>query len=404
MEHDEISIYKRALEREKAARHQAEKILEEKSRDLYNTSLELKDSNLKLEKLLFEKSTQLKGVFENIIDAYVVMDLKGNVIKLNNAAIELFGYNANDKVLNVNSLIYKDDYNYAIESFLTLTEQGFFTNYKARVYTKFKGVRWVHINASIVYNKDKQPIAAQGIVRDITDRKNLESQKEKLLQELEKSNEELHEYAHIVSHDLKSPLRSINTLVSWIREDNEGRLDDTTLENFGHIENTLEKMELLISDLLNYASIDSNSNHNTSVDLDRLIKDLIPILYTPDHISINVKSTLPTVTGDKVKLQQLFQNLLSNAIKFIDKDKGLITINVEEQKTHYKFSIEDNGIGIEKKYYEKIFKIFQSLQKRKDSTGIGLSIVKKIVDIHNGKIWVESEPNIRTTFYFTLKK
>ena len=108
--------------------------------------------------------------------------------------------------------------------------------------------------------------------------------------------------------------------------------------------------------------------------------------------------------GHKTKLQQLFQNLISNAVKFIDKDKGLIQIDFKEEKDHFEFSIKDNGMGIEKKFFDKIFKIFHSLNKNKESTGIGLSIVKKIVDLHEGKIWLESELEKGTTFYFTLKK
>ena len=205
MNQDQIDILKRALQREKAARKAAEKILEDKSRELYYTSEELKESNLKLENLLHEKSTQLKGVFENIIDAYVVIDLKGNVIKINDAAIELFGYDLVAQKVNVVNLIYKEDFKYAMQSFYELSKNGFFTNYSARVYTKTNEIKWVHINASVIFDSNKKPIAAQGIVRDITDIKNLESQKENLLAALEKSNNELQEYAHIVSHDLKSP-------------------------------------------------------------------------------------------------------------------------------------------------------------------------------------------------------
>ena len=141
MSQDQLDILKRALEREKAARKAAEKILEDKSRELYHTSEELKQSNLQLEKLLHEKSTQLKGVFENIIDAYVVIDLKGNVIKINDAAVDLFGYDIAEEGVNVVNLIYKDDFKYAMQSFYDLTKKGFFTNYRARVYTKPKGFK-----------------------------------------------------------------------------------------------------------------------------------------------------------------------------------------------------------------------------------------------------------------------
>ena len=238
----------------------------------------------------------------------------------------------------------------------------------------------------------------------LRERKKVESKNKELLERLEKSNDELQEYAHIVSHDLKSPLRSIYALVDWLKEDNKGKLDDVSLENFGYIESTLEKMEQLISSVLNYSSIGANNCEITNVDLNDMVPDIINILYVPEHIEIKLLKTLPIVNGDRTKLQQLFQNLIGNAVKFMDKDKGLIEIDFKEQKKHYEFSIKDNGIGIDKKFHKKVFKIFHSLKESKDSTGIGLSIVKKIVNLHDGKVWIDSELNIGTTFYFTLKK
>ncbi len=171
MSQEKIDILLRTLEREKAARKAAEKILESKSLELYLLSEELKKSNSKLETLLDEKSTQLEGIFENIVDAYVVIDLKGNVIKFNDAAIELFGYDINKEPLNVLNLLHKDDVAYALSSFANLQTKGFFKDYEARIYTKSGQVKWVHINASVVFDKNKKPIAAQGIVRDITEEK-----------------------------------------------------------------------------------------------------------------------------------------------------------------------------------------------------------------------------------------
>ena len=698
MSQDKIDILQRALQREKSARKQAEKILEDKSRDLYATSQELKEVNDKLESLLDEKTSQLAGVFENINDAYLVMNLQGHVLKMNDAATDLFGYNINKETLNVINLIYKEDFKYAIKSFKTLSHQGFFTNYTARIITKTKQIKWVQINASIIYNRQKQPIAAQGIIRDITEtkynseliveqkiqldtiidnasfgialtqfgniiktnlsfqnllgyseeaiskltikdisfaedfplskdyitkmdageidnfvidkrykkkdgsilwaktnvnavrdndgkikyqvaliediteqrektliidmindvaksilgkidihdiateitsniaqylgtddcviyivnakekiieqiatydskinikkqiidktifpigqgitgrvaqtgiaelindtskdknyivdgairlsemtvpiisegtiigiidsehpdknyftkehlqtiknvanlvamqlksainlreRKKAEAQNTKLLKALEKSNDELQEYAHIVSHDLKSPLRSINALTSWIKEDNKTKLDAASMQNLGLIEITLEKMEQLISDILEYSSVGASSNDNEKVNLNDLINDLKEVLYVPENISILLLNKLPTVKGDRIKFQQVFQNLIGNAIKFNDKDKGVIKIDYLEHKSYYQFSIKDNGMGIEEKYHKKIFKIFNSLNKSKDSSGIGLSIVKKIIDLYQGEIWLESKLNKGTTFYFTIKK
>ncbi|WP_166382245.1 PAS domain-containing sensor histidine kinase [Polaribacter sp. 11A2H] len=659
MSQNQIEILQRAVKREKAARKAAEKILEDKSRELYDLTEKLKGSNLKLNELLEEKSSTLKGVFDNINDAYLVMDLFGNVLKMNEVAKDLFGYDIEKETFNVTEIIYEEDIEYTSNSFKELYEKGFFNAYTARVYSKSKEVKWIQINATVIYDKNNKAIAAQGIIRDITkdkvaedlliesenrlaalvlnlnsgiiledenrkivlsntkfcelfkvdaspqdllgmdckmaseqnkvlfkesssfvermdeivakrepifgeqlemvdgiilernyipifiggkikgylwtfrditlekkynislevekekysniianmnlglveiniedkismvnqsflemsgyakeeligkvggdiftfnsgsniikdqkvkrlkgestsyefktknkkgdikywlvsaapnynlhgenigsialnlditNFKKLELQKEQILKELEKSNEHLHEYAHIVSHDLKSPLRSIDALVSWIKADNEGKFDEMTLQNFGLVETTLETMEKLISDVLEYSSAGSSTQEDEDVDLNNTLCDLKKILFIPENISVNVLKNLPIVKGDKTKFQQLFQNFISNAIKFCDKEVGIVEINYEDKEPFHQFSIRDNGIGIEKKYHDKIFEVFTSLNKREDSTGIGLSIVKKIIALHEGKIWLESEPNKGTTFYFTIKK
>ena len=170
------------------------------------------------------------------------------------------------------------------------------------------------------------------------------------------------------------------------------------------IDATLEKMEQLISDVLEYSSIVSIKQTVSEVDLNTVMKDIVTLLHFPEHINFSIKKTLPTLKVDKVKIQQLFQNLISNAISYCDKEKGIIEVDVEQSFKEYTFSVKDNGIGIDKEYHDKIFQIFQSLNKRENSTGIGLSIVKKIVDLYNGKIWLDSKIGEGTTFYFTIEK
>lgn len=659
MSQEQIDILQRALKREKAARKSAEKILESKSAELYELTQELKNSNLQLQKLIKEKTSELKGVFHNIVDPYVVMDLWGNVIRMNAPAVALLGYDNSVEEFNLLSLADPSEADHIMEGFQTLIQHGSITNFEVNINTRENNQKLVHINASVILDDFDNPVAAQGIVRDITkdreaeeqliesenrlatlilnldsgmlledenrkivltntkfcelfsipmtpdqmvgqdcsdsaeyskslflnpeefvskintivkdkktvlgdelqtvsglvlerdyipifknddykghlwsyrditlkrkyrqsievqrqkyrdiianmnlglvevdnddkvlminqsfsemcgyeesellgkkgsdvlpieggadkineengkrqngqsnsyeikvktksgdirhwlisgapnynlngeivgsigihlditDLKSLQHQKEKLLLKLEKSNDELQEYAHIVSHDLKSPLRSIYALVSWLKEDNRDKLDENSMKNINHIENSLEKMEQLITDVLNYSSAGADVTDKIDVDTNVIIHDLIKLLYIPDHIKIHVLKPLPVIIGDQTKLQQLFQNLISNAVKFIDKEQGSIEIDVKDQEHCFLFSIKDNGIGIEKKFHDKIFKIFHSLNKSKDSTGIGLSIVKKIVNLHEGEIWLESEPQIGTTFFFTLKK
>jgi PAS domain S-box-containing protein len=403
MKDKQVEVLERALAREKAARKAAEQILEEKSRELYFKSQELEKLNTKLEFLVRQKTSQLKGVFENIVDAYAVMNLVGDVLKMNEAAENLLGYTLEDGI-NLMQLVHPEEQEKVAKAFTGLIEDGAVTDFQVRIIIADKSERLVHINASLIYDENESPIAAQGIVRDITELKNLEIQKENLLKKLEKSNEELQEYAHIVSHDLKSPLRSIDALVSWLKEDNKGKLDEVSEQNLTLIQSTLEKMELLISDVLNYSSVSADNTITEEVDLHSLVLDLVPILFVPEHIEIKILTELPTVLGDKTKLQQVFQNLISNAIKFNDKSKGFVQIDVVDQESHYRFSIKDNGIGIEPKFQDKVFKIFNTLNKREDSTGIGLSIVKKIVNLHEGEIWIESNLGEGATFFFTLKK
>ena len=697
MSQDKIDMLQRALAREKSARKQAEKILENKAAELYEAKQKLEKSYLELEALLNRKDSELQGVFENIVDAYVIMDLWGNILKMNDAAVNLLEFDSPKEEYNLLDMARPQDIKLVTESFKTLLKEGSITDFYIKIITKKKKEKLVHINASIIYDKG-QPVAAQGIVRDVTEakrtaelieeqkkeldvivqnsslgivltesgnivttneafqnllgyseselshltikdvslkedfpisrdylmkmeagkidnfvinkrykkkdgsvlwaktnvnavrnstgaikyqvalieditsdreksliidmindvaksilgkmdiyeiaweitnniaeylntedcviylvnedkgnleqiaaygekvntnnqivnkiilpigkgivgtvaktgnaelikntendkryivdgkrrfseivvpiisdgkviglidsehsdknyftqehlqtlesianlvamqlksainlraRQKVESRNKVLLHELEKSNDELQEYAHIVSHDLKSPLRSIDALVNWIKEDNKEKLDEVSIQNFNLIETTLEKMEQLISDVLMYSSVGVQALEEENVDLNDLVNELKKILFIPEHITIDVLNTLPKIQGDKTKLKQLFQNLISNAVKFNDKEKGFIAIDVEEQDEFYQFSVKDNGVGIEEKYHDKIFKIFHALNKSKESTGIGLSIVKKIIDIHSGKIWITSKVGEGTTFYFTLKK
>lgn len=228
-------------------------------------------------------------------------------------------------------------------------------------------------------------------------------EQEQLLHNLEMQNQELSDYAHMVSHDLKSPLRSVDTLAAWLMEDNKDKLDDHCNTQLDLIRSNVEKMDALINGILDYSTIGKNQVETYKVDLNLLLKDVLNLMETPGHISIDIPE-LPTIVGDKYRLQQLFQNLISNAVKYNDKPKGLIEIGAEDKKQFWEFYIKDNGKGIEEAYFKKIFKVFERLENTQDSTGVGLSIVKKIVDLYGGKIWLKSELGVGTTFYFTLKK
>lgn len=231
----------------------------------------------------------------------------------------------------------------------------------------------------------------------------INNQREILLKELEYQNQELSDYAHMVSHDLKSPLRSIDSLTAWLKEDYNDRIDENGKQSLDLIRSNVYKMDALINGILEYSTIGKSKVEVHDVNIDKLIDDISESLLKSDHFSI-IKNNLPVIKGDKYRLKQLFQNLITNALSYNDKEKGIIEIGFKEQREFWEFYVKDNGKGINEKYFNKIFKIFEKLEINHKSTGIGLSIVKKIVNAYGGEIWLKSEISKGTTFYFTLKK
>ncbi|KAB8155648.1 GHKL domain-containing protein [Kordia sp. TARA_039_SRF] len=232
----------------------------------------------------------------------------------------------------------------------------------------------------------------------------INQQRDKLLANLERQNQELNNYTHLVSHDLKSPLQSIDALTTWLKEDYNELLDDNGKQTIKLIENNVEKMDKLVKGILKYSTIGAIGHQFYDVDLQQTVQKIIDFMDIPAHFTISIPQKLPIIKGDNFRMEELFRNLLRNAIKFNDKPKGEITIGYTDNNDFWEFYIQDNGKGIEEKYFEKVFVAFQKLENNYKSSGIGLSIVKKIVELYGGAIWIQSTPSEGTTFYFTLKK
>lgn len=238
---------------------------------------------------------------------------------------------------------------------------------------------------------------------------NIEKSRNELLnysEQLKKQNQELNQFSYVVSHDLKAPLRAIFKLSEWIEEDLKDNIQDETRKNLQTLRGRVFRLEALINGLLEYSKIGRTDVLLEKVDTKKMVEDILQMLNPPENIQVNIQENMPTVHTKKILLQQVFSNLINNAVKYNDKEQGLITVKSKDVGQFYTFVVEDNGIGIEKAYHEKIFAIFQTLEARDqvEGTGIGLSIVKKIIDEVGGTIIVESELNGGSKFMFTWPK
>ena len=271
------------------------------------------------------------------------------------------------------------------------------------------------------YNKDVhgEINGSHGVVYDITAKKelvalrNAEEELERLnkdlesaVRELKQANEELQEFAHVTAHDLKTPLRAIGTLAGWLLKDYADKFDEQGKKKVGMLFTRARQMNALIDDILRYSRVGHDITKKQRVDLNAVLSEVIAGIDPPENIEITIESEMPVLKCEKVHIIQIFQNLLSNAIKYMDKPSGQIKIGCAEQDAFWRFSVIDNGCGIERKHYERIFKLFQTLSPCDgvENTGIGLSIVKKIVELNDGSVSVESEVGKGSTFIFTLPK
>jgi signal transduction histidine kinase len=262
-------------------------------------------------------------------------------------------------------------------------------------------------------NLRKTTTSIDNLNHEIAERKKAEQRQAQLIQELERTNQEvekvnqeLKDFAYVVSHDLKTPLRGIKTIVEWITTDYTDKLDDNGKEQMSLLTNRVDRMHNLIDGILQYSRVGRVEEEKAVVNLNELVTEIIDMIAPPENISITIENELPAIECEHTRIMQVFQNLLSNAVKYMDKPKGQIKVDCLEEDGFWKFSVADNGCGIEKKHYEKIFQLFQTLAPcdGSESTGIGLAVTKKIVELYNGKIWVESEPGQGSTFFFTLPK
>jgi len=273
---------------------------------------------------------------------------------------------------------------------------------------KFPGIgsRTVLISARLIEGASNRSALTVLTLLNITGRKRLEAEQARMIHELESVNEELTNFAYVVSHDLKAPLRAIGSLADWIAADQQDRLDAEGQEHLRLLIQRVRRMDALIDGVLRYSRIGRIGEAAVEVDLNEVLHEVIDSLAPPAHIAVRVASRLPSIRAEKTSIQQVLQNLIANAIRYLDKPQGRIEIGCADQGASWRFSVADNGPGIEARHFQRIFQLFQTLNPRDrvESTGVGLAIVKKIVEQYGGQVWVESALGQGSTFFFTLPK
>jgi PAS domain S-box-containing protein len=368
----------------------------------------------------------LNTIIEQSPYAMWISDEKGTLIRLNRACCTLLHITEEEVIGEYNIL---DDNIVQEQGLLPLVQSVFKEGETVRFEITYDSSQLKHPklqrNASVILDVTMFPIknehgeVTNAIIQhmDITDRKRAEEEIYQLNTELEQrvkqrtakleaANKELKDFAYVVSHDLKAPLRGISRLAHWLVEDYRDVIDDKGREMAELLIGRVKRLDTLIEDILRYSRIGRIHEEHTIIDLNILLHEVLDLLNPTEHIQITMEPELPTIVAERTRIFQVFQNLIGNAVKFLDKPSGEINVQYQDDGLYWRFSVTDNGPGIEERHSERIFQIFQTLQPRDEfeSSGIGLALVKKIVELHGGTIGVESTPGTGSTFWFTLPK
>jgi PAS domain S-box-containing protein len=384
------------------------------------------------EEALRDSQEQFKATFEQAAVGIAHVDLDGRWIRVNQKLCEIVGYSAAElRDRTFQDLTHPDD----LKADLAYVQQliaGKVETYsiEKRYFHKSGQIVWVELTASLVRKpvEEHQDLDSElrtpqyfiSVIEEINDRKQDQATLQARSRELsnfngllaqaavllDERNQELDRFVHIVSHDLKAPLRAISNLSQWIEEDLDGQLPPENQQQMALLRDRVSRMEAMINGLLDYARAGRTDAVIEPVPVAELLAEVVDSLAPPKTFSIEIVPEMPTLQTKRLLLSQVFANLISNGIKHHDRPDGFIRISSQDQGSFYEFAVADDGSGIAPEQHDKIFTIFQTVnpQNNPDSSGIGLSIVKKIVETEEGTIRLESEMGKGTIFYFTWPK
>ena len=353
-----------------------------------------------------------KAIVNNAIDSIITINRRGTIISANNATEIIFGYRQEELLgRNIKMLMpepfYSEHDGYIAAHLKTGKKKIIGIGREVAGQRKDGHVFPIELGVS-KFDSDGEVFFC-GVIKDISERVTLLQDNEYIIKKLYASNQELDNFAHIASHDLKEPLRAIRNHVTFLREDYEEQLEEGAIKRLSRLTVLTTKMEKLIADLLYYSRLGREENKVEETDINEVIEDVIDTLkesLETANVSINVATQMPTVKCDSVRITEVFRNLITNAYKYNQSEQKHIEIGsiASDPVTFY---VKDNGIGIDTKFKEDVFRIFKRLNSDKHfavGTGAGLTFVKKIVEQHGGKVWFEPVPEGGTYFYFTLQE
>ncbi|WP_414545849.1 sensor histidine kinase [Nostoc sp. CCY0012] len=381
------------------------------------------------EQALHESEARFCATFEQAAVGIAHIALDGRWLRVNQKLCEILGYTHEELLkLTLQDIINADDLAtdaVKIRQLLAGEIQTYST--EKRYIRQDKSSAWINLTMSLLReadwlhgNHEAKPNYFIAVMQDISQRKQAEFILQQRAEELtrlntilahttnllQKRNQELDQFVYVASHDLKAPLRAIASLSEWLEEDLKEQLPPDNQHQMRLLRGRVRRMEGLINGLLEYSRVGRSQTELFLVNVEALLREIIDSWELPSTFVIDIAPEMPTFITKKFPLQQVFANLMENAVKHHSRADGHLKISVQNQGKYYKFIVADDGPGISPEYQDKVFVIFQTLEARdrQENTGIGLAIVKKIVETEGGTITLESQPGIGSTFSFTWLK
>ncbi len=375
-----------------------------------------------MEEALQESEAKYREFVDRTEDIVTRVDNKGNFIFINHTAEKLFGIKSDDCAgLSAFDFIHPDDKEKTVQAFAEWGEKKLTSHGFENRMIDFAGkTRFLTWSFNIHYETDGTIKHLNSIAKDITAlkqiqmdlnnelqaRKQVEEQRETLLGDLVRANSELKDFSYTVSHDLKAPLRGISSIAQWLSEDYSDSLDKKGQEYLDKLLLRTKRMHDLIQGILQYSRVGRTKVELQQLDSKIIFQEISDNTALPENVTITITEPLPIIKYDKTLFIQVFQNLIENAVQHLDKPSGEVVVACMDQGDSWEFCVKDNGVGIDEKHQDRIFKIFQSLKPHSvdGSTGIGLTLVKKIIENNGGKIRLESVLDEGSSFFITIPK